>query len=430
MNAGDRLTVTIEKPAAGGRMIARHEGRVILVDGAIPGEVAEIVVERVQRGTVWASVARLVEPSPDRVEAGDGACGGNVYAHVRYPRQLALKREIIRDAFHRIARLELPGSFDVFESPARGYRMRARLHVRGGRVGFFREGTHELCPAPPTGQLSSGACEVVERLEQALRKAPEARVTEIELSENVPGDQRVCHFELGPGADPSRLGSTIDVPDVQGLTCAVGADARELVLRGDPRVSDMLDVVLSSGGAASVQLVRHARSFFQGNRFLLGALVNYVNALVPDGPMLDLYAGVGLFSVTRAARGGVQVTAVEGDRWAAADLKLNARAQGDAVAVRRAPVEGLPRSLPRSGETTIVVDPPRTGLSREAAHLIAGWRAVRVIYVSCDVATLARDVRLLVDAGYGIASVAAFDLFPNTAHVETVLGLERAEASK
>lgn len=421
MNPGDRLTVTIDKPAAGGRMIARHEGRVLFVSGAIPGEVVEVLVERVQRGTVWASVARLIEPSGDRVDLpSDGSCGGNVYAHVRYERQLELKRDIVRDGFARLARLTLDIPFDVAASPVNGYRMRARLHVRDGHIGFFREGTHDLCSIRATRQLSDHACDVIERLEQALASVPHAQVSEIELSENMSGSERACHLDLHRGSDPSRLGSATTIPGLCGVSCAAGADARALVLWGEPRVSDAIETASPSGATIQARLSRHARSFFQGNRFLLTPLIDHVCDLVPDGPVVDLYAGVGLFSVTRAARGGVDVTAVEGDRWASDDLRQNAVPFQDTVVVRRQTVERLPSTLPRASATTVIVDPPRTGMSRDATRLVIGWRPARLVYVSCDIATLARDARLLFDAGYVMTRISAFDLFPNTAHVETV----------
>src|SRR5687768_10578178 len=103
MKPGDRISLVVEKPAAGGRMIARHDGGIVLVSAAIPGETVDAVVERIQRGTVWARTTRVVTASADRVvPAGDWACGGNVYAHIAYDRQLVLKRDIVRDAFRRI----------------------------------------------------------------------------------------------------------------------------------------------------------------------------------------------------------------------------------------------------------------------------------------------------------------------------------------
>ena len=154
IDKGTILTLDVEKPAAGGRMLARHEGQVVLVWGAIPGERVRARVERAGKGVLYAETVEVVAASPDR-KAGtiDWRCGGNVYAHVAYARQLTLKGEIIQDAFGRIGRVPLTTRPEVMASPDTGYRMRARLHARGGRLGFFREGTHEICDAASTGQL-------------------------------------------------------------------------------------------------------------------------------------------------------------------------------------------------------------------------------------------------------------------------------------
>ena len=176
MHRGDRLTLTIERPAAGGRMIARHEGAIVFVAGAIPGEVVEAEVEKVQRGTGWAITRRVIERSPDRVpdaadgtSPSDGGCGGCVMAHIDYERQRAIKAAIIADAFRRLGRITLEAPVSVAASPIDGYRMRARLHVRNGRIGFFREGTHSLCQPGPTRQLRPDTLAVLTALELALK---------------------------------------------------------------------------------------------------------------------------------------------------------------------------------------------------------------------------------------------------------------------
>jgi 23S rRNA (uracil1939-C5)-methyltransferase len=138
--------------------------------------------------------------------------------------------------------------------------------------------------------------------------------------------------------------------------------------------------------------------------------------------VIDLYAGAGLFALSAAAVRSARVTAVEGDRVAAADLDANVRASGSGATAIHQSVEGFV-AAPRHGPATLIVDPPRTGLSREALKGIIRLRAGRIVYVSCDVATLARDVRRLVDAGYAVERLDAFDLFPNTPHVETVVVL-------
>lgn len=393
-------------------MIARHDGAIVFVSGAIPGEVVEAEIEKVQRGTAWAATRKVVEPSPDRVEgAPDGACGGSVFAHIAYERQRQLKSAIVEDGLRRIGKIALDTPVEVVASPVDGYRMRARLHVRNGKIGFFREGTHSLCDAGATRQLGAATVTVMRALEAALSET--AIVSGIELSENIAATERACHLELVPDGDPSRLASMTAVDGLTGVTCAPIDHPRTMDLWGSPLVSDVI---------AGARLTRHARSFFQGNRFLAGELVDHVHSLIDQAPILDLYAGVGLFSVTAAARGLGQVTAVEGDRFSASDLKRNAGGQD--VTVETAAVEAfLLQSKDQFG--TVIVDPPRTGMSKEA---IAGVMAItppRVVYVSCDIATLARDARVLIDAGYRMRSTRAFDLFPGTAHIETVISFAR-----
>ena len=171
---------------------------------------------------------------------------------------------------------------------------------------------------------------------------------------------------------------------------------------------------------SSVRLDRDVRSFFQGNRFLLEPLVRHVVSHVGNGPVVDLYAGVGLFGLSCAAANGGPVILVEGDLISSADLHRNAATFGDMVHVERRSVEAFVRSARFAGGTTVIVDPPRTGMTRDAVQGIIRGGPVRVIYVSCDVATLARDARLLVDAGYELREVSGMDLFPNTAHIETI----------
>lgn len=417
MKRGDRLTLTIERPAAGGRMIARHEGAIVFVAGAIPGEVVEAEVEKVQRGTGWAITRDVKSASPDRLDdAPDGACGGSVLAHIRYERQLELKTAIIEDTLRRLGRITLEARPAIAGSPVDGYRMRARLHVRNRKVGFFREGTHSLCDPAPTRQLQPGAIAMLRALETSLATLERDAVSDIELSENIDASERAVHLELVEGGDPSRLATISRVAGLTGASCAPPESKRILELWGSTTVSDTI------GG---VRLERHARSFFQGNRFLVGPLVEYVLSQIGDAPVLDLYAGVGLFSVTAAAAGRGPITAIEGDRVAAADLRRNAAPHENLTVGADAVESYLRHAKPRAG--TVILDPPRTGLSKEALAGAIAVRAPRLVYVSCDVATLARDARSLIDSGYEIAGVRAFDLFPTTAHVETVIAFSRSQ---
>jgi 23S rRNA (uracil1939-C5)-methyltransferase len=392
-------------------MIARHDGAIVFVSGAIPGEVVDAEIEKVQRGTAWAATREVLERSADRLDgAPDGACGGSVFAHIAYERQRQLKSAIIDDAFRRIGRITLDSPLDVAASPVDGYRMRARLHVRNGRIGFFREATHSLCDAAPTRQLRDDTVDVIRRLESALAREPRQPVGDIEIAENIDASARAVHFELLPDADASRLATIAGVEGVSGASCAHPESTRTMELFGSTTVRDSI---------LGAELERHVRSFFQGNRHLLAPFVEWVLPHAGKGSLVDLYAGVGLFSLTAKAAGAGPITAVEGDLFAARDLKRNAKGE---ITVVEMPVE---KFRAREKTAAVIVDPPRTGMSKEALARALELDAPSFVYVSCDVATLARDARVMLDAGYRITAARAFDMFPNTAHVETVIVFAR-----
>jgi 23S rRNA (uracil1939-C5)-methyltransferase len=398
----DTVSLTIEKPAAGGRMIARLDGQVVLVSGAIPGERVTARIERAGKGVLYAATVGVDEASPDRRPVpGDPECGGCLYAHVAYDRQLGLKSDVIADAFARIGKLTLPRRVAVAASPENGYRMRARLHIRGHRLGFFREGTHDICDARATGQLLPVTCDVLDRLVAGINSLG-LDVRELDLSENVDASDRAVSLDAAAAMDAGtldRLGAT------QGVT-AFGPDAV---------VTERMTVL-----GADVSLRRSVLAFFQGNRYLLHRLAEHVVGGVARGATLvDLYAGAGLFAVCAAAAKHATVRAVEGDRVSAADLIANVAAW-DTVDALRQPVEAFLSASPKRADV-VIVDPPRTGMSREALDGVIRLRAPKIMYVSCDVATLARDARRLVESGYVIDRADAFDLFPNTPHVETVV---------
>jgi 23S rRNA (uracil1939-C5)-methyltransferase len=418
LQPGQRLELEIEKPAAGGRMIGRHDGQVILVQGAIPGERVVAAVERVERQVAFAGALDIVSASPDRRSVhAELSCGGCSYAHIQYERQVALKGEVVADAFTRLGRLTVQPPA-VAPSPDRGYRMRARLHVRGDRVGFFREGTHDLCDAGATGQLTEATVEAAAACAGSLARHG-VSLSAIEIAENIAANERAAH--VIPAANTRLTDEALDEAlSAAGLTGLSGLAANGVDrTAGVPVVSDPL-TVLTGGAVAEGALQRRAESFFQANRFLLPALVGAVTASVPDdGAVLDLYAGVGLFSVALAALGRRGITAVEGDRSSGRDLLRNAM---PFAAVLRVSVESVEQFLKRKGEraATIIVDPPRTGISRDAMNAVVRVKASTVVYVSCDPATMARDARRLVDGGYELTLLTAFDLFPNTPHVEAL----------
>ena len=453
---GTELVLSVEKAAAGGRMLARHDGQIVLVSGTIPGERVRARVERAARSVLYAATIEVVESSPDRRPVmGDWQCGGNVFAHIAYERQRLLKGDILRDALARIGRVPLETAPGVIGSPEQGYRMRARLHCRGGRLGFFREGTHELCDAGATGQLLPGAVEWITQAERLIARAGVRGLSGVELSENVAGDERACHLLLDARVAAHPFVELGGLAGITGLS-AERADRTGIdILSGTPSVTDVLRVGADDAAPVpgdierpTLRLRRDVRAFFQGNRFLLERLARHVMSLVPPGPVVDLYAGVGLFGLSLAAVDYDDVTLVEGDPISGASLVENAEPFGARVRVERRSVESFLSVGPASNRTwggsrgearsrraadpptTYIVDPPRTGMSKEALAGIERNAPDRLVYVSCDVATFARDTRTLLDAGYELEQVSGMDLFPNTAHVEAIARFIRSAGPK
>ncbi len=413
---GDLIVLDVEKPAAGGRMLARLDGQIVFVSGTIPGEHVTARVEFVRGGVVFARAESVDVRSPDRrADGADRVCGGNDYAHIAYDRQLALKRDLVEDAFSRIAKLALPADVRLHASPERGYRMRARLHVDGGQVGFYRQASHDLCDPMSSGQLHEGAGVPLAGVSRALRDGKVNTARQLDLSEDIPGTGRAVQIELDP--EERESGRWDDVLAIEGVTgVAVSRRGRVLASRGELTVADNLDVP----GGGTLRVIRQVGAFFQGNRYLLQTLVDRILVAIPPGPLVDLYAGCGLFGLAHAAAGRGSVNLVESDRLSFADLKANAAPLAGAAVPHGVEVERFLAASPGLDDQTVLLDPPRTGLSREAGAALASSKASRVVYLSCDVATLARDGRKLADGSFALDALEIFDLFPMTAHVETL----------
>jgi 23S rRNA (uracil1939-C5)-methyltransferase len=342
---------------------------------------------------------------------------------------------VIADAFTRIAKAPLEGAVPVAASPEDGYRLRARLHVQESRWGFLREGTRALCDAAATGQLLPST---VAALEQARELAGPLWLlaAAVVVAENIDASERVLHFELRPdarmpeiendpagrfvegGPRPPGLFAGLETAGVTGVTAGAAAGLGH-VLTGDPRVRDTARAIFGATSPIGAGTVwsRRATSFFQANRHLVGSLLRRALEVCEGDRIVDLYSGVGLFAVALAAR-GAQVTAVEGDESSGTDLTENARPFAGRLTVVRRAVEDVVTSARAAAPDLVVLDPPRTGASPVALGGVINWRAPRVVYVSCDPPTLARDSARLIASGYRLQSVEAFDLFPNTPHVE------------
>ena len=383
------VEVLIERILPGGAGLAHANGETILVELAAPGDRLRVRLERRRGSVAFASIVEIIEPSPARTEPPCpyfGRCGGCDFQQLNYEAQLAAKVEIIRDCLRRIARLDYPENIPITPSPAAWhYRSRAQWQYDALRnqLGYFERGSHTVCDVASCPVIVPALEETLESLRGRLRAGTLPR--EIREFQAVAGDEGASIF---PPLDE--------------------AGTREV----SRRIGEHLYLF-------------SANSFFQINQELLPALVAYAVDGARGAAALDLYCGAGLFTLPLAER-FAHVTGVEAHPGAVAYARRNlTAAQLTNASLACASVgEWLSAEAnAHAGLDLILLDPPRTGAEEGVIDGLLLLGARRITYVSCDPATLARDLRGLTDGGYRLDSIAAFDMFPQTHHVETVAHL-------
>ncbi len=424
---GDRIEVTVEKGVYRGLGLARHEGQVVFVARAFPRDRLRVRVETAHPGYVQARSEAVLDASAERRPSPCPyvpRCGGCTYQELDYGAQLRLKEDVLRESLRR-AGAPWEGEIPLHASPEEGWRLRASLHAqfRDGhvRLGLHEEGTRRVVDLERCLQLSPGMNRAARGLHASLEGRPDLarHVKGVDLLESPTGDELVAALETDlPTGEAPRLASLAkEAPSLSGFGVVTLRPSRFLALRGDAHVH---------AEALGYRLRAHVRSFFQSNRFLYEELARTVVGLVPaGGPVLDLYAGVGLFALPLAAASS-EVVAVETSVTAVEDAEANVEEAGvKNVRILRADVgEALTRR--RSEQERIVLDPPRTGAGPGVVERIAARHPRAIVYVSCDPPSLGRDLALFARSGYRPDVVRAFDLFPDTYHLETVVRL-RAE---
>jgi 23S rRNA (uracil1939-C5)-methyltransferase len=416
--AGDVLEVEIERVVPGGAGMAHARGLTVFVPLAAAGDRLRVRVERVKGGVAFAALKEIVAPGPERVEPPCpyfGRCGGCDFQQLNYAAQLAAKVEIVRDCLRRIARIDPPAEIPVTPSPAEWrYRSRARWQhdPRTDHFGYYELASHRVvdvaeCPV------------VVPELQGALARLRAA------LDPRSPSDAQQVLNRSRSNPSPGARASTSEQQQM---------DAREFeAVAGDDGVSlspplDEADDAERTRTIAGERYRFDAACFFQINHSLLAALVREAVGDERGEAAVDLYCGVGLFTLPLARR-FARVTGVEANAAAAAFARRNlADAALTDARVETAQVgDWLSRRAARLAPVDLLLlDPPRAGAERGALEGMIALRPRRVVYVSCDPATLARDLRGLASAGYALDSLAAFDMFPQTHHVETVARLTLA----
>lgn len=444
LREGAVYPAVIEGYASGGEGVARIGGLAVFVKGAVRGEQAEVLIEHIGHSAAWGRVERLLEPSPRRVEPDCpyyGVCGGCQFRHLAYEEELDAKRQRVEDALRRIGGTDLPVSVIHGAENTLRYRNKVQFPVAEGAIGYYKGRTHQVvdihdCLLQPELDTACRAA-VKEWMERFRVPAYDERtgrglVRHLFLRTNRAGEVLCCIVANGKSlphdkalADSLRAAA----PGLAGVVLSVNTRKTNVILGREfftLRGRDWLEEELC-GHAFRLS----APSFFQVNRAQTEVL--YRRALDFAGltgveTVVELYCGIGAISLTLAERAG-HVIGVEAVPQAVEDARENARRNGLERKTRFECGDAAELAARLEGEgvrpDVVVVDPPRKGLAPEAVDTIAKMAPDRVVYVSCDPATLARDVKRFRALGYAPVLAEAVDLFPRTAHVETVVLLSK-----
>jgi len=418
------VEVTIERMLPGGMGLAHADERTVMVPLAAPGDRLRIKIERTKGNVDFASIQEVLEPSPVRVEPPCpyfGRCGGCDFQQLNYQAQLDAKVEMVRDCLRRIGGIENPPDFQVTPAPNQWrYRSRAQWQYDSirKRLGYFEAGSRRVCDVAECAVLTPPLQETLQDLRRRM------------LDGSLPEDVR--DFRAIVGDEDVSLAPPLDSQAVVDVTRSIYGEVYSL----------------------------NAESFFQTNADLLPPLIEAALGEAGGETAIELYSGVGLFTLPLARR-FTDLISVESNEAAERFARKNLANAGLANAIienedvadwlenldcansSQVGKGGLPPPTPNlkelRGQATLpylrgtsgdlqridflLLDPPRTGAESRVINAILRLRPKRICYVSCDPATLARDLKKLIAGGYTLDSLAAFDMFPQTHHVETVVHL-------
>jgi len=403
------LTLKIERPAFGGAFIARHDGKIVMVQGpTAPGERVEATLEHEKRDYLTATVSKIIEPHPERIDPPCpyfGICGGCTFQHIPYPLQVQIKEEILRDCFRRLTKTEISLSAPLISDDPWNYRLRMQFKVSPEGIGQHKKGTNEI--------INIDRCLIMhEDINEFLGKSRDilkgTRLKELHITA---GDSLTAlvitrQKALRPPRNNAFASALIE-QGISGVIIKRGELAPDTY--GTPYVT--LDLL-------GLHYTVSPPSFLQVNWKLnqkVAALIKDHLQPLKGKKILDLYAGAGNFSLPLAD--SAQVTAVEGSPHAAEDgarnIELNRIENLNFV---RSSAETFKSS---EGFDIVIIDPPRPGLSRKAMKNLQRIQPERIVYVSCNPATMARDLRNLSDL-YQLDSIRMIDFFPQTFHIESL----------
>ncbi len=404
----------------------------MFVPFVLEGERIEALLVEQKRSFARGQVEAVLQASAHRIEPNCPyfhSCGGCHYQHTSYEHQLEIKAAILKENLRRIAKLELEAAITVHPSPPWNYRNRTRLRVHTTpefALGYYKFNSHELVAVeacPVSSPLINRAIAAFWQMGRG-RTVPEG-IREVEFFANADDTQLLIEASCEAGTPSTPVREWADtvrsvLPEIAGI----------VVFRATASVSRSAEPKqIAAAGAralvyknADVSYQVSAGAFFQVNRHLINDLLEIVTNGYSGKTALDLYAGVGLFS-TVLARSFAQVIAVESSQTSHADLLHNS--PSNLKAVRATTFDFLRSASGKLRPDLVVVDPPRSGLGENVVQSLVGLGAHQMTYISCDPATVSRDLACLLSAGYRIEQVHLVDLFPQTYHLESVFHLVR-----
>ncbi|PYS91592.1 MAG: hypothetical protein DMF62_02185 [Acidobacteria bacterium] len=387
---GDRLKVRIERIVPRGLGIAFSDGLTVFVALAAEGDLVDVRLTEIKGKTAFAEIESVIEPSPDRVAPPCpyfGSCGGCDFQQMNYGAQLAAKVAMVRDCLHRIAKIEWTHEIPIIPSPLEfGYRLRAQWHVETAskKIGYYRRDSRDLVD-----------------IQKCLVLAPELNGELDALRRELPWDTFYS--------------------DKLQIDAALGSDASVSIYSSE--LAEVAGEIEIQAAGESFKL--SAKSFFQGNRAMIDKLVETAIGDASGQRALDLYCGVGLFTLPLARRFD-HVIGVEDSYDAVEFAKINsANAKLGNIEFRTESVRRFLSNVVESGLDFVLLDPPRAGTEKDTIMNLIRLKPKHVSYVACEPSVLARDLKRFVEGGYEIDSITALDMFPQTHHIETVVHLKR-----
>src|SRR3990170_101562 len=425
----EQVEVTVEKLVYGGKGLGRlGTGQTVFVSGALPEERALVRIRRKRKGILEADLVNVITPSKDRITSlcvGEKQCTGATWAHIAYPAQLAFKQEILLDSLKRIGGMEPKRLLPIIPSPRTDhYRLRTQFNVRtsGGaqKIGFFRQGSYDLIEVEDAFLIHPLINKVLKGIRALTDGLPQLK--EIHINATPAGEAHILLFseqKSYPAMDDFFSALRKAVPEVIGITGF--ADRKKIFALGKNRLTLEIEGLTLRATEGNFYQVN-----WEQNRNMVQTVLDFAG-LKGKETVLDLYCGIGNFSLPLSKKAGT-VIGIESGYSSIEDAKVNAERNGVANAefIADDMEKGLKTLIQRKMRADVIVlDPPRAGATLKVAERVLAFVPNKIVYVSCNPSTLARDLKYFHLFGFRLDRLQPIDMFPYTYHIECVAEMVR-----